>query len=156
MRTRSAKWFECSVAIERATENGMQHKVNETYVVDALSFGEAEEQILKELAPLATGELTVKNINPAAYGEVFFSNAPADDRWYKAKVTFITIDEKTAKEKRTSASYLVQAATFTGAVKNVEEVMGKSMMDWVIANVAETKIMDVFEHQSSADKAEEK
>jgi len=138
------------VAIERATENGMQQKVNEIYVVDALSFGEAEEQVLKELAPYATGELTVKNINPAAYGEVFFSDAPADDRWYKSKVTFITVDEKTAKEKRTAATYLVQAATFTGAVKNVEEVMGTSMMDWVISNVAESKIMDVFEHKTQA------
>lgn len=132
----------------------MQHKVNEIYVVDALSFGEAEEQIIAKLAPLATGELAVKNINPAAYGEVFFSDAPADDRWYKAKISFITVDEKTAKEKRTSATYLVQAATFTGAVKNVEDVMGTSMMDWVIANVAETKIMDVFEHKSQDKEAQ--
>lgn len=153
MRTRSAKWFECSVSIERATENGMQHKVNETYVIDALTFGEAEEQIAKQVAPFATGEFAVKNINPAAYGEVFFSDAPADDKWYKAKVTFITIDEKTAKEKRSSVNYLVQASTFTGAVKNVEEVMGTSMADWIIANVAETKIMDVFEHKAETKEA---
>lgn len=156
MRTRSAKWFECNVSIERATDEGMQKKVNEIYVVDALSFGEAEEEVIAQTTPMATGELAVKNINPAAYGEVFFSDAPADDRWYKAKVTFITVDEKTAKEKRTSATYLVQAATFTGAVKNVEDVMGSSMMDWVIANVAETKIMDVFEHQSAKPETENK
>jgi len=156
MRTRSAKWFECNIAIERATEQGMQKKVNEIYVVDALSFGEAEEQVIAETSPMATGELEVKNISPAAYGEVFFSDAPADDRWYKAKVTFITVDEKTAKEKRTSATYLVQAATFTGAVKNVEEVMGASMLDWVIANVAETKIMDVFEHKTAEPEAKSK
>lgn len=153
MRTISAKWFECSVSIERATENGMQHKVNETYVIDALTFGEAEEEIAKQVAPFATGEFAVKNINPAAYGEVFFSDAPADDKWYKAKVTFITIDEKTAKEKRSSVNYLVQASTFTGAVKNVEDVMGTSMADWIIANVAETKIMDVFEHKAATKEA---
>ena len=90
----------------------------------------------------------VKNINPAAYGEVFFSENAADDRWYKARLSFITIDEKTEKEKRTSVTYLVQASTFNGAVKNIEEVMSGTMIDYVIANIMETKIMDVYEHKA--------
>ena len=98
----------------------------------------------------------MKNINPAAYGEIFFSENANDDRWYKAKLTFITLDEKTEKEKRSTVTYLVQASTFNGAVKNVEEVMSGTMIDYVIANISETKIMDVYEHKFTAKSADDK
>jgi len=139
-------------------EDGMTKKVPELYVVDALSFGEAEEAITREMSAYVSGEFEVKNINPAAYHEIFFSENDNDDRWYKAKLSFITIDEKTEKEKRSAVVYLVQAATFNGAVKNIEEVMGGTMIDYVIANISETKIMDVYEHQASTkqDKANDK
>ena len=140
---------------ERQMEDGMQKKVTETYVVDAFTFGEAEEAITKEMSSFVSGEFEVKNITPANYGEIFFSDNANDDKWYKAKLTFITIDEKTSKEKRTSTNYLVQAGTFNGAVKNVEQVMGTTMVDYVIANVSETKIMDVYEHQAQSKKKEE-
>lgn len=149
MKSRTANWFECTVRYERQMEDGMTKKVNELYVVDAMSFGEAEESITKEMSSYVSGEFEVKNINPAAYGEVFFSENAADDRWYKARLSFITIDEKTEKEKRTSVTYLVQASTFNGAVKNIEEVMSGTMIDYVIANIMETKIMDVYEHKAS-------
>ena len=127
-------------------EDGMTKKVPELYVVDALSFGEAEEAITREMSAYVSGEFEVKNINPAAYHEIFFSENDNDDRWYKAKLSFITIDEKTEKEKRSAVVYLVQAATFNGAVKNIEEVMGGTMIDYVIASVTETSLMDVFEY----------
>lgn len=139
---------------ERQMEDGMQKMVTETYVVDAFTFGEAEEAITKEMAAFVSGEFNVKNITPANYGEIFFSDNANDDKWYKAKLTFITVDEKTAKEKRTNTNYLVQAGSFNAAVKNVEQVMGTTMIDYVIANMAETKIMDVYEHQAKTKKEE--
>ena len=148
MRSRTANWFETTVRYDRQTEDGGQKKVSEVYVVDALSFGEAEEVITKEMEAFVTGEFEVKNITPAAYGEIF------DDRWYKAKLSFITIDEKTAKKKRTAVNFLVQAATFNAAVKNIEESMGKTAIDYIIANISETKIMDVFEHNAPVKKEE--
>ena len=150
MRSRTANWFECVVRYERQMEDGMNKKVSELYVVDALSFGEAEERITGEMSAYVSGEFEVKTITPAAYGEIFFSENDNDDRWYKAKLSFITIDEKTEKEKRSTVTYLVQAATFNGAVKNIEEVMSGSLVDYVIANISETKIMDVYEHQTKS------
>lgn len=150
MRSRTANWFECVVRYERQMEDGMNKKVSELYVVDALSFGEAEERITGEMSAYVSGEFEVKNITPAAYGEIFFSENDNDDRWYKAKLSFITIDENTEKEKRSTVTYLVQAATFNGAVKNIEEVMSGSLVDYVIANISETKIMDVYEHQTKS------
>lgn len=154
MRSRTTNWFETTVRYDRQAEDGGQKKVSETYVVDALSFGEAEETITKEMEPYISGEFEVKNITPASYGEVFFSDSETDDRWYKAKLTFITLDEKTEKEKRTSVNYLVQASDFNGAVKNIEDMMSGSAIDYMIANISETKIMDVYEHNATLKKEE--
>jgi hypothetical protein len=152
MRSRTSNWFETAIRYDKTMEDGMTKKVIENYVVDALSFGEAEERITEEMSAYISGEFEVKNINPAAFKEVFFSENDNDDRWYKAKLAFITIDEKTEKEKRSSVTYLVQAATLNGAVKNIDEVMGGTMIDYVISNISETKFMDVYEHVAKTQK----
>jgi hypothetical protein len=101
-----------------------------------------------------SGEFKITGITPAPYGEIFFSENENDDRWYKAKLQFITIDEKSGKEKRSNVTYLVQANTFNSAVKNVDAVMGSTMIDYVIASLTETHIMDVFQHNYAGTKKE--
>ena len=133
----------------------MQKKVSESYVVDALSFTEAEKRIMEEMSSYISGEFTIKDIKIAPYKEIFFSDDELADRWYKAKLEFITIDEKTEKEKRSAVNYLVQAGTLKGAVGNIESVMGTTMIDYVIASVTETKLMDVFEYGKQEVKSEE-
>ncbi len=135
MRARTAEWFETKI------------KYIEAYTVDALSFTEAEQRIMEEMSSYISGAFEVKDIKKATYKEIFFSENDNDDRWYKAKLQFITIDEKTEKEKRSNVYYLVQAATFQGAVKNIDQVMGGTMIDYVIASLAETQLMDVFEYK---------
>ncbi len=130
-------------------EDGLQKKVTETYTVDALSFTEAEKRIMEEVSSYISGEFAIKDIKIAPYKEIFFSEDAMADRWYKAKLQFITVDEKTEKEKRTAVNYLVQADTLRGAVGNIETVMGGTMIDYVIASVAETALMDVFEYKKS-------
>ena len=146
MRSRTANWFECKIRYEKVMEDGLQKKVNESYVVDALSFSEAEERIIEEMSSYISGEFDVADIKKAAYKEIFFDDSDMADKWYKAKIQFITIDEKTEKEKRSNVNYLVQAGTLRGAVGNVESVMGTTMIDYVIASVSETTLMDVFEY----------
>lgn len=99
LRSRTAKWFECIVRYERQQEDGITKKVTESYIVDALSFTEAEARITKEMQAYISGEFEVKNINPCPFSEIFFPDQAADDRWYKARLAFITIDEKTEKKK---------------------------------------------------------
>ena len=154
MRSRTAIWFECKIAYEKVMEDGLQKKVNENYVVDALSFTEAEKRIMEEMSSYISGEFTIKDIKIAPYKEIFFSDEELADKWYKAKLEFITIDEKTEKEKRSAVNYLVQAGTLKGAVGNIESVMGTTMIDYVIASVAETKLMDVFEYGKQEQKDE--
>ena len=149
MRSRTAMWFECKIAYEKVMEDGLQKKVTESYVVDALSFTEAEKRIMEEMSSYISGEFTVRDIKIAPYKEIFFSDDEMADRWYKAKLQFITIDEKTEKEKRSNVIYLVQAGTLNGAIKNVDEVMGGTMIDYVIVSLAETKLMDVYEYRKN-------
>jgi hypothetical protein len=149
MRSRTANWFECKIRYEKTMEDGLQKKVVETYVVDALSFTEAEQRIMEEMSSYISGEFEVNDIKRAAYKEIFFSEDELADRWYKAKLQFITIDEKTEKEKRSNVNYLVQASTFQQAVNNIVTAMGGSMIDYVIAAVTETQLMDVFEYRKT-------
>src|SRR5574344_2999082 len=155
MRSRTAVWFETKIRYEKTMEDGMQKKTTEQYVVDALSFTEAENTIIDEMRVYMSGEFKITDITQAAYGEIFFSESDSDDKWYKSKLQFITLDEKTEKEKRSTVTYLVQAGSLQGAVKHIDEVMGRTMIDSVMTSIQETQIMDVFEH-NVAKKHEEK
>ena len=156
MRSKTANWFECKVRYEKVMENGTEKKVTEQYVVEALSFSEAEQRITEEMSAYISGEYEITDVRKAPYKEVFFSDLEADDRFYKAKLQFITIDERTEKEKRSAVTFLVQAATLDGAVNNINEVMGSTMIDYEKSNISETKIMDVFEYtKKEADDGQE-
>ena len=144
MKSRTANWFITKVKYDKTMEDGLQKPIVETYVVDALSFTEAEQRITEEMSSYISGEFEVKDIKKATFKEVFFSEDTSADRWFKAKLQFITFDEKTEKEKRSNVYYLVQASTFQGAVKNIVEVMSGTLIDYVIASVAETPIIDVL------------
>ena len=149
MRSRTAIWFECKIRYEKVMEDGLQKKVTETHAVDALSYSEAEKRIIEEMSAYISGEFEVDKITKAAYKEVFFSDEDVADRWYRAKLDFITIDEKTEKEKRSRVTYLVQAASLKGALKGIEEMMQGTMIDYDAAAIADTKLMDVFEYKKS-------
>ena len=146
--TTMAEWFECKIKYERTMDNGLVKKVNEPYLVDALNFTEAERRIIKEVAPLMSGEFQVSDIKRARFAEIFETSDDAADRWYKAKLSFITLDEKSGKEKKTSHNMLVQAGDLRDAVKRLDEGMKGSMMDYEIAAVSETSIMDVFHYKA--------
>ena len=152
MRSRTTIWFETKIRYDKTQEDGRQKPVTEQYVVDALSFSEAEASILEEMKVYISGDYKITDIRPAAYHEVFFSDMDRDDKWYKAKLQFLTIDEKTEKEKRTTITYLVQAVSLNGAVKNIEDVMGSTAIDYDLVSINETQIMDVFEHVSESAK----
>ena len=128
-------------------EDGMPKKIVEIYTVDALSFSEAEERIMEEMSSYVSGEIDIVDLKIAQYKEIFFADSDLADKWYKAKLAFITIDEKTDKEKKTSVFYLVNAGNINSAIKNIDEVMGGTMIDYQTLNVSETNIMDVFEYK---------
>lgn len=144
-------FFECKIRYEKVAENGMNKKVIEQYLVDALSFTEAEARIISEMTPFISGEFTVSDIKRSNYSELFPSEEDAADRWFKCKLFFITRDEKSGAEKKTSCYMLVQAADLRDAVKKLDEGMKGTMADYVISSIAETAIMDVYPYEAEND-----
>ena len=143
-----AEWFECKIKYERAMDNGVMKKFNEPYLVDALNFTEAERRIIEEIAPFMTGEFQVSDIKRARYAEIFETSDESADRWFKAKLTFVTLDEKSGKEKKSSRHVLVQCSDLRDAVKRLDEGMKGSMMDYVISSMTETMLMGVFHYKA--------
>ena len=137
--------------LSKVMENGMNKKVTEPYLVDALSFTEAEARIIEEITPFISGEFTVSDIKRANYSELFPSEEEAADRWFKCKLVFIMLDEKSGAEKKTSTQVLVQAADLRQAVKNLDEGMKGTMADYQIASVTETALLDVFPYSAEPD-----
>ena len=147
MRSKTAIWFECKIRYEKTMEDGLLKKVNEVYVIDALSFSEAEERITKEMSSYISGEFEIVDVKIAPYREVFFADDNLADQWFKAKLSFITIDERSNKEKRTSMMYLVNAGNISSAINNIDKVMSGTMIDYVTTSISATKIFDVFEYK---------
>ena len=137
-------WFECKLRYDKMLETGIQKTVTEPYLVDALSFTEAEARIIEEIKPYISGEFTVSDIKRVKYTDSFFNET--GDRYFRAKLYFITLDEKSGSEKKTAVNMLVQATLLKEAVEIIE-----AEIDYAIASVTETAIMDVFPY--SGDKA---
>lgn len=137
-----ANWFECKVIYDKMMENGVVKKVNEPYLVDALSFTEAEARIIEERTPFISGEFSVSAVKRTKISEIFRDENA--DKWYLAKVALITIDEKTAVEKRTVSQILVAGSSFKGAFDNFMEGMKGTMADFELVSLAETPLMDVY------------
>lgn len=144
MRTRTAVWYETTVRYERQKGDG-NNIATESYAVDALSFAEAEQRITEEMEPYCSGDFDVKKIAIAPYTEVFFSEDEDDDKFFRATVAMITLDERTGKEKKTNVNYLVQAKNIETARRYVVDSFFNSQIDYEINRLVETKILDVFE-----------
>lgn len=140
-------WFECKIRYEKIMDDGLPKKINDVYVVDALSFSEAEERIIEEMSSYISGEIEIVDVKIAPYREIFFADDNLADQWFKAKLSFITIDERSNKEKRTSMMYLVNAGNISSAINNIDKVMSGTMIDYVTTSISATKIFDVFEYK---------
>lgn len=142
-------WFECKVSYERQADSMGMKKVSESYLVDALSFTEAEKRIIKEVRPfVSVGELEVVNIRRARIAELFLNEEAEDDRYFRAKVNFITVDEKSGSEKKTSATMIVKSDSLPNAVTELKAQLDSQMASYEIAAVTDTQILDVFQYET--------
>lgn len=137
-----ANWFECKVRYDKTQENGSIKKVTEPYLVDALSFTEAEARITEEQTPYISGEFSVSAVKRTKISEIFWNEE--GDRWYMSKLAFISIDEVHGTEKRTVTQVLVQASDFKNALDTLLEGMKGTASDYEIVSISETLLMDVY------------
>lgn len=149
-----ALWFECKVRYDKMMENGSVKKVNEPYLVDALTFTEAEARIIEEITPFISGEFSISAVKKTKISEIFFDDSA--DKYYMVKVNFITLDERSGVEKKSASFILTQASDLEGAIARFKEGMKGTMADYEIASVAETLLMDVYPLDLSGEKNDEK
>lgn len=138
------QWFEGSIRYEKMMENGMLKKVTEKYLIDAVSCTEAEARLIQEMTPFISGEFRTVSVKEAKYAEVFISEEEAADMWFKCKLAYITLDEKSGKETKTMTQMLVQAADLRDAIKKLDFNMEGTMADYLIESVADSKIWNVY------------
>ena len=141
MKSTINKYFEVKVKMQKTQEDGTQKKVTEQYVVEAATFGEAERRITECLKPYIEGEFDVTDIKIAGYSQIVGGDENAD-KFFKAKVTFVALDETTGKEKKTSELYLVQSETLESAESDVKTFLNDG--NTTISSISETAILDVF------------
>lgn len=154
MKTKFSKYFEVKIQYQKMQEDGKEKKVTEQYMVEALSFTEAESRIIEEMTPYISGEFDVVSEKIAPYNEIFLSDRTDDDKWFISKVGFITLDERTAKEKKQTFRYLVQASTSEIALDYTKEMLSHGMSDYSIDSVQDTPTLDVFLCESKKDVVE--
>ena len=145
-------WSECKIKYEKTMENGLLKKVTEPYLVDAINFTEAEKRMIEEMAPFMHGEFQVDDIKRVKIAELFESSKQEDDKWFKCKLSFIIIDEKSGKEKKATNLVLVKAINIKTALASLEEGMKTTQIDYEVTAIQETPIMDVF-HYKNPDQA---
>lgn len=144
MKSKVSKFFEVKIQYQKMLEDGREKKVTEQYVVEALSFTEAESRIAEEMTNYTDGDFDVVSEKIAPFNEIFISENCTDDKWFVSKVVFITLDEKTAKEKKQTFRYLVQAATSELALDYTKEMFSHGMSDYSIDSVQDTPTLNVF------------
>ena len=149
MKSKVSKFFEVKIQYQKMQEDGKEKKVTEQYVVEAFSFTEAESRIAEEMLPYTDGDLDVVSEKIAPFNEIFISDNSTDDKWFVSKVGFITLDEKTAKEKKQTFRYLVQAETSELALDYTKEMLSHGMSDYSIDSVQDTPTLDVFLYGSA-------
>ena len=139
------EFFECSFRYEKVFEDGLQKKVNEKYLVDALSFTEAEARIIEEMGKYVSGEFIVKAIKRTKISEIFRNHTNKEDlHWFTARLGFILLDEKSGKEKTTRSTIMVEAENIDDAHENIMLGMKGTMADFKIESITESAVLDVF------------
>ena len=156
MRSRTSTWFETKVKYQKTMEDGSEKVVSEAYVVDALSFTEAESAIIDEMSVYVSGELKVSGIGKACYGE-------SSSAMWMMMISGIRLNSSSSqlmrRVRRRSAAMLpilFRLKSLARALRYIDEVMGKTMIDYDVVGLNETKLMDVFEHHAPNEKKEEK
>ena len=140
-------WIECKVTYERPGEKGLNTKVNEVYLTQGFTFTEVEKRITMELQPQVTGSFDINKMERTKYNELVNCDEENADKWFKCKIVMRTLDEVSAKEKKTSVIILVKAEDVAGAVKRLTKHMEDSVMDYERAAVNESPIVDIFPYE---------
>lgn len=134
------------VKYDKMQENGSIKRVSEQYLCNGLSVTEAEAVVNENLSPYITGDFLTTSVKESKIAEVV--NADSADRFYLAKVAFVTIDEKTANEKKNVSQWLIGGTDFNDAYEMLLREINKCVADVEIVSLAESPVRECFPHKS--------
>ena len=143
----TANWFEAKVKYVKVGEDGKEKKMSELYLLDAMSYTEAESRITENLREMIQGDFYIVGLK-SNITELVESNDGNDDKWFKAKVAIIDADQISGKEKKSNQYYLVAGADIDSALANLHKSLSTYVVPFEISSLADTNIMDVFPYFS--------
>jgi len=138
-------YFISTVRYNKTMDNGQVKTVNEQYLVDSLTVTEAEARTTEFVQPYISGEFSIPSVKNSRIAEIFSGDG---EYWWLVKVAFISIDEKTAQEKKSISQILVQADDFSSACEKFADGMKNTMADWELQSVSLSKIVDYIAFSS--------
>ena len=138
------EWFNAKIKYLKQLENGSITKVSESYLLNALSFTEAEAR-LQGILEEYISEYQLKSLSPINIQDVIIDDSK--DNFFKTKVCFISSDPDTGKEKKINESYMVQANNSAEAIEKLSERLKGSIVDFEIVSTSKTSILDVFPYE---------
>jgi Domain of unknown function (DUF4494) len=144
-----AIWHQAKIRYTMVGENDKTIKITEVYLVDAVSYTEAEARIYETVAD-NTPDFQLFGLSRMKVNEVFFVEDGADI-WFKVKVFFMSFDEKSKKEKKTPAIMLINAETPFEAYNLIAERLG-TVDDYQITDINITNILEVLPYEKPEDK----
>lgn len=144
----TANWFEAKVKYIKVGEDGRERKVSEMYLLDAMSYTEVENRIMREMESVVKGDYYIASLKKSNITELVPSEHETDDRWYKAKIAIIDADEVSGKEKASFQYYLVAAANTDRALENLNRALATFVVPYEVTSIADTQFMDVFPYFS--------
>ncbi|SFT35935.1 protein of unknown function [Lishizhenia tianjinensis] len=143
-------WYTVKVKYTKQMEDGTLKRVTEPYLLDAVSFTDAEARIYEELGEQIRGEFLVTGISKTDYADIFhYEDA---DYWYKCKVTYVSVDADSGKEKKVSNNFLVTAANAKEAYERIEESLESMLVSFEIPAIAISPIIDIFPFNPDLDR----
>ena len=134
-------WFMCKVKYQKEEDNGAFRNVTEPYLVDAMSFTEAEARIYEELGSVIRGEFVVSGISKSRIEDIV--HYEDSDVWYKCKISY-SVSEESGKEKKITNYMLVTASDVKQAYDRIYESLNNMLVTFTVPEIVETTIVEIF------------
>jgi ribosomal protein L20A (L18A) len=142
-------WYQGKIRYQKIDEKDKTIKITEVYLVDAVSYTDAEARIYSTVAS-NTPDFHLFGLSRMKLQEVFFVEDGAET-WFKVKVNFMSFDEKSQKEKRTPFMMLINAENPLEAYNLISERLG-TVEDYQITDINITNILEVIPYEEVDEK----
>ncbi|MBN3520157.1 DUF4494 domain-containing protein [Algoriphagus lutimaris] len=138
-------WFLCKVKYAKENEEGLLKNISEQYLVDAVSFTEAEAIIYDRLGSQIRGDFQVTSLSKSNIVDVFFFEDA--DIWYKCKVSYLVSDGESGKEKKVTQYMIVTASDVKEAYDRIQESLSNMLVSFRVPDIVESPIVEVFPYE---------